>query len=155
MKVPFLDLKSQYLSIQDEIKHAIESVLNATAFASGPFVADFEKQFASAHQVPFCIGVNSGTSALHAALWALEIGPGDEVIVPVNTFIATAEAVSLTGAKPVFVDCDDRMYHMDSNHLSKARSKKTRAIIPVHLYGQPVDIAPIMEFAGSYGLKVV
>jgi dTDP-4-amino-4,6-dideoxygalactose transaminase len=155
MVVPFVDLKAQLNSIRDEILEAMEGVMNKTAFAAGPFVKEFEDAFAQAHQTPFCVGVNSGTSALHCALMALDIGAGDEVIVPANTFFATPEAVSLTGAKPVFVDCDERFYTIDPQQVEKAITRKTKAIIPVHLYGQPAPLEEILQIARKHDLKVI
>jgi dTDP-4-amino-4,6-dideoxygalactose transaminase len=155
MKVNFLDLKAQYATIKDEIDEAIRRVIEKTAFAAGPFVKEFEEAFAAAHQAKYCVGVNSGTSALHAAMMALGIGAGDEVIVPANTFFATPEAVSLTGAVPVFVDCDATYYNIDPRKVEEAITPKTKAIIPVHLYGQPAPMDEIMEIAGRHSLKVV
>ena len=124
MKVPFLDLKSQYLSIKDEIHVAIQQVLDSTAFAGGPFVAQFEKQFAEFCGCKHAIGVGSGTDALWLTLLALGIGEGDEVITVPNTFIATAEAISFCGAKPVFVDIDEKTYNMDPNKLEDYLKKR-------------------------------
>ena len=164
MKVPFLDLKSQYLSIKEEIDTAIQQVLESTAFAGGPFVAQFEKQFAEFCGCKHAIGVGSGTDALWLSLLALGIGEGDEVITVPNTFIATAEAVSFCGAKPAFVDIDEQTYNMDPNKLeeylkfrnlqSTIRSRP-KAVIPVHLFGQPCDMDPIMEIARRYDLSVI
>ncbi len=152
MKVNFLDLKSQYLSIKPEIDQAIAKVFEKTAFAGGPFVAEFEENFAKAHQSKFCVAVNNGTSALHVMLMALDIGIGDEVIVPANTFFATAEAVSLAGATPVFVDCDPDYYNLDPQKIAAAISPQTKAIMVVHLYGQPAPMQPIKEIANKHGL---
>ena len=117
MKVPFLDLKAQYESIKDEINEAIQKVLDSCAFAGGPFVEEFEENFAQFCQVKHCVGVGSGTEALWMALLALGVGPGDEVITVPNTFIATAEAISFCGATPVFVDIDEKTYTMDPQKL--------------------------------------
>jgi dTDP-4-amino-4,6-dideoxygalactose transaminase len=166
MQVPFLDLKTQYLSIKDEIQAALNKVLDQTAFAGGPFVAQFEKEFAEFCQTEQCIGVGSGTDALWLALLALGVGPGDEVITVPDTFIATAEAITYCGATPVFVDVDEKTYNMDPNKLEdllKSRhalsampsARMPRAIIPVHLFGQPADMDPILEIARKYGLSVV
>ena len=152
MKVNFLDLKAQYLSIKPEIDQAIENVFEKTAFAGGPFVAEFEENYAKAHQARYCVAVNNGTSALHVTLMALEIGPGDEVIVPANTFFATAEAVSLAGATPVFVDCDDKFYNLDPSKIEAAITKDTKAIFAVHLYGQPAPMEPIKAIADQHDL---
>lgn len=165
MNVPFLDLKAQYLSIKPEVDDAIQSVLDATAFAGGPFVAQFEKEFASFCQVEHCIGVGSGTDALWLALLGLGIGPGDEVITVPDTFIATAEAITYCGATPAFVDVDEKTYNMDPNRFEDylksclsnraSRTAIPKAIIPVHLFGQAADMDPILEIAHRYGLHVV
>jgi len=155
MKVPFLDLKAQYKSIADEIGVAIQNVIDKTAFAGGPFVEQFEKEFAKFCQTRQAMGVSSGTSALWMALLALEIGSGDEVITAVDTFIATAEAISFTGAKPVFVDVDAQTYNMNPELLEAAITPRTRAIIPVHLFGQMADMDPVIEIARRRGLHVI
>ncbi|HOO91514.1 MAG TPA: DegT/DnrJ/EryC1/StrS family aminotransferase, partial [Syntrophales bacterium] len=155
MNVPFLNLKVQYKSIQNEIQDAISQVINNTAFAGGPFVARFEEEFASFCGCQHAIGVGSGTDALWLSLTALGIGEGDEVITVPDTFIATAEAISFCGAKPVFVDVDQDTYNMDPNRIEAAITQHTRAIIPVHLFGQMADMDPIMEIARRYGLFVV
>lgn len=155
MKVPFLDLKAQYESIKDEIHAAIQQVLDKTAFAGGPFVQKFEEEFASFCGSKHCIGVGSGTEALWLSLLGLGIGPGDEVVTVPNTFIATAEAISFCGAKPVFVDVDEKTYNMNPALLEAAITTRTKAIIPVHLFGQTADMDPIMEIAGRRGLFVV
>ena len=155
MKVPFLDLKAQYECISEEIAAALQEVLDNTAFAGGPFVAKFEEEFASFCQWDSAVGLGSGTVALWMALAGLGIGPGDEVVTVPNTFIATAEAISWTGAKPVFVDIDERTYNMDPAFLERAVTPKTKAVIPVHLYGQMADMDPIMEIARSHGLVVI
>ena len=155
MKVPYLDLKAQYESIRGEIADAIQQVLDKTAFAGGPFVAQFEKEFAAFCGTRFAVGVGSGTDALWLALLALGIGPGDEVITVPDTFIATAEAISWCGAKPVFVDVDPATYNMDPSKLEAAITPKTKAIIPVHLFGQMADMDPIMEIARKRKLFVI
>lgn len=155
MKVNFLDLKSQYLSIKDEIDEAIQNVLINTAFTAGPFVKSFEENFAKRHSAEYCVGVNSGTSALHAALMALDIKAGDEVIVPANTFFATPEAVSLAGATPVFVDCEEKFYNIDPDKIESAITNKTKAIIAVNLYGQPAQLPKIKEIADKNNLILV
>ena len=152
MKVNFLDLKVQYEAIKTEIADALQSVLDKTAFAGGPFVAQFEEEFAAYCQVDYAIGVGSGTEALWVALLAAGIGPGDEVITVPNTFIATAEAISFTGATPVFMDVDEATHNMDPNLLEAAITSKTKAIIPVHLFGQPADMDQIRIVAKKYGL---
>jgi dTDP-4-amino-4,6-dideoxygalactose transaminase len=156
MGVPFLDLKAQYLSIQDEVAMALQDVLDSTAFAGGRFVEKFEKEFASFCQGKLAvIGVGSGTTALWIALLALGIDGGDEVITTPNTFIATAEAITYCGAKPVFVDIDEQTYNMDPALLEDAITPKTKAVIPVHLYGQTADMDAIMKIARTHGLFVI
>jgi dTDP-4-amino-4,6-dideoxygalactose transaminase len=155
MRVNFVDLKVQYLSIKNEIDRAIQDVIDKTAFAGGPFVADFENDFASFCQCKYAMGTSSGTSALWLALWALGVGPGDEVITTPNTFIATAEAISLCGAKPVFIDIDSKTYNMNPELIEKAITSKTKVILPVHLYGQMADMDSITKIAKKYKLYVV
>ncbi len=155
MKVPLLDLKRQYENIQEETSEAINQVLAASAFAGGPFVEQFEDEFAKFCQCKYAVGVGSGTDALWVALRALGIGPGDEVITVPNSFIATAEAISQCGATPVFVDIDEETFNLDPARLDHAITHRTRAIIPVHLYGQMANMDPIMKIAEAYGLAVV
>ena len=155
MKVNFMDLKVQYDAIKDEITDALQAVLDKTAFAGGPFVAQFEEEFATYCQTEHAIGVGSGTEALWVALLAAGVGPGDEVITVPNTFIATAEAISFTGATPVFVDIDETTHNMDPNLLEAAITGKTKAVIPVHLFGQPADMDPILAIARKFDLFVL
>jgi dTDP-4-amino-4,6-dideoxygalactose transaminase len=155
MKVPFLDLKAQHAPLRREIDHAIGQVIDEAAFAGGPFVVQFEADFAAYCNCPYAIAVGSGTDALWLSLLALGVGPGDEVITVANSFMATAEAISYCGARPVFVDVDERSYTMDPAALTKALTARTKAIIPVHLYGQPADMDPILKFADQHGLFVV
>lgn len=155
MKVPFLDLKAQYEPIQDEIRQALNDVIDRTAFAGGPFVAQFEQDFAGFCDSSFAIGVGSGTAALWLALLGLGVGPGDEVITVPNTFIATVEAISFTGATPVFIDVDPMTQTMDPEKIQGAITPKTKAIIPVHLYGQPADMDPIVKVAKAHDLYVI
>lgn len=155
MKVPFLDLKAQYQSIKDEIAVELQKVLDNTAFAGGPFVSQFEKEFAVFCQTDSATGLGSGTAALWATIQSLGIGQGDEVITTPNTFIATAEAISFSGATPVFVDIDEQTYNMNPQLLQAAITDKTKAIIPVHLYGQTADMDPIMEIAKAKDLFVI
>ncbi len=155
MKVPFLDLKAQYATIQDDIDQAIQKVIENTAFASGPFVEAFEKNFAEACQTKHAIGLGSGTEALWLALLAKDIGPGDEVITTPNTFIATAEAISYVGAKPVFVDVDEQTYNINPELIEAAITPKTKAIVPVHLFGQMADMDAVMAIAEKHGLIVI
>jgi len=155
VKINFLDLKAQYLSIKNEVDEAIQGVINNTAFALGPFVKSFEENFATAHKAEYCIGVNSGTSALHLALWALGIGKDDEVIVPANTFFATPEAVSLCGAKPVFVDCESDYFNINPQNIERAMTDRTKAIIAVHLYGQPAQLIEIKSIAEKNNILLI
>lgn len=155
MFVPFLDLKAQLENIRGEITAALEGVLADCAFVSGPAVSAFEESFAEFCGVRYAVGLGSGTSALWASLLALDVGPGDEVITVPNTFIATAEAVSKTGARPVFVDVRPDTACMDPELLESVITEKTKAIIPVHLYGRPADMDPIMEIARAYRLHVI
>jgi dTDP-4-amino-4,6-dideoxygalactose transaminase len=153
--IPFVDLKAQYASIKTEVNAAIQGILDSCQFTLGSEVAAFEQEFAAYSQAAFGIGVNTGTSALHLALLAAGVGPGDEVITVPFTFIATASAIDYTGAKPVFVDIDPKTYTMDPSKLEAAITPKTKAIIPVHLYGQPADMDPIMEIARRHKLIVL
>ena len=153
--IPLVDLKAQYRAIKPEVSDAIDRVLESGHFVLGPEVAGFEREFAAYTRTPHAIGVNTGTSALHLSLLALGIGPGDEVITVPFTFVATVAAIGYSGARPVFVDVDPVSYTMDPSRLEAAISPRTRAIVPVHLYGQPADMRPIMEVAERHGLPVV
>lgn len=155
MTVPFLDLQAQHRAIREELMAALERVLDRTAFAGGPFTAEFETAFAAFCACEHAVGVGSGTDALWVALIALGVGPGDEVITVPNTFIATAEAITYAGATPVFVDVDERTYNLNPALLEKAITPRTKAVIPVHLYGQMADMDPIMEIARKHGLFVI
>ncbi|MBI3192016.1 MAG: aminotransferase class I/II-fold pyridoxal phosphate-dependent enzyme, partial [Pedosphaera parvula] len=155
MSVPFLDLKAHHAPLKEEILAACEDVIDSSAFAGGPFVATFEGEFATFCRVPFAVGVGSGTDALWFALLALGVGPGDEVITVPNTFIATVEAISCCGARPVLVDVDEETYTMDPAGLAGAITGKTRAIMPVHLFGQMADMDAIMELAGRHRLPAI
>jgi dTDP-4-amino-4,6-dideoxygalactose transaminase len=155
MKIPLIDLIAQYHSIRDEIEQAIRGVLESGVFILGPNVAAFEKEMAAYLGVKYAVGVASGTDALLLTLRAFGIGPGDEVIVPAYTFFATAEVVSQVGATPVFLDIDPRTYCLDVKQLESKITARTKAIIPVHLYGHPADMAPILELAKKHGLKVI
>jgi len=143
------------MSIKSEISEAIENVIADAAFINGKYVQEFEKNFAAFCQAKHCVGVGNGTDALFIALKALDIGPGDEVIVPANTFVATSEAVTMTGAQVVFVDCDPKTYNTDVKQISDLISTRTKAIIPVHLYGQPAEMNSIRKIADRYNLKIV
>lgn len=155
MNVPFIDLKTQYKGIKDEIHAAINEVMENTAFAGGPYVAKFEQEFAKFCNCKHAVGVGNGTDALWLSLVALGLGQGAEVITVPNTFIATAEAISLAGATPVFVDIEEKTNNMNPFLLEAAITKKTKAIIPVHLFGQSADMDPIMDIAKKHGLFVI
>jgi dTDP-4-amino-4,6-dideoxygalactose transaminase len=154
-KVPYFDLAEQYAGLREEILEAIDRVCRKTSFILGEEVERFEQEFAKYCEVKHCVGLNSGTSALHLALLSAGIGAGDEVITTSNTFIATVEAISYTGATPVFVDIDPETANIDAARIESAISNKTRAIIPVHLYGRPVDLDSIIEIASRYKLLVI
>ena len=145
--IPFVDLKAQYTSIRDEVNSAIQGVLDSCQFTLGSEVAKFEEEFAAFSGAEIGIGVNTGTSALHLALLAADIGPGDEVITVPNTFVATVAAIRYTGATPVFVDIDPVTFTMDPKLIEAAITPRTKAILPVHLYGQAADMDPIVEIA--------
>lgn len=155
IEVPFIDLRSHHAPLLEEINGAIREVIDSAAFAGGPFVTRFEEEFAAYCNCPYAVGVGSGTEALWLVLLALGVGPGDEVITVPNSFMATAEAITYCGAKPVFVDVDERTYTMDPAWLERTVTARTKAIIPVHLFGQPADMDPIVEFAREHGLFVV
>lgn len=155
MTIPFVDLKAQYNSIRDEIAVAIQRVLDNTSFILGKEVFTFEEQFAEYVGAKHCVAVNSGTAAVQLAVQASGIGEGDEVIVPANTFFATAEGVSTAGAKPVFVDCDAVSYNIDVTKIEAAITPQTKAIMPVHLYGQSADLDEILAIAEKHNLLVI
>jgi dTDP-4-amino-4,6-dideoxygalactose transaminase len=155
LHVPFLDLKAQHTPLQAELCTALQEVIESSAFAGGPFVAKFEDAFAHYCQTRFAIGLGNGTEALWLALLAYGIGPGDEVITVPNTFIATAEAISFCGAKPVFVDVDEHTYTLNPLLLEQAITSRTKAVIPVHLFGQMADMDPIMKIARQHKLVVI
>lgn len=155
MKIPFVDLKTQYHNIQSEIDSAISEVIENTAFIGGPFAKAFEDRFAEFCGVQYCVGVGNGTDALFIALKAMGIGPGDEVITVANSFIATSEAITAAGAKVVFVDIDPVTYNIDTRQIENKITGKTKAIIPVHLYGQPANMDPILQIAEKHGLKIL
>ena len=150
-----LDLKGQHQQIKKEVFELFEKVYENTAFSGGPFVEQFEKDFSNYAQTKYTIGVNNGTSALHLAMLALGIGAGDEVIIPANTFIATAWAISYVGATPVFVDCDKDNWEIDPAQIEKVITAKTKAIIGVHLYGMPFDIDAVLSIAKKHNLFLV
>jgi dTDP-4-amino-4,6-dideoxygalactose transaminase len=153
--IPFVDLKAQYASIKTEVNAAIQGVLDSCQFTLGSEVAAFEQEFAAYCRSSHGIGVNTGTSALHLSLLAAKIGPGDEVITVPFTFVATVSAICYTGAKPVFVDIDPRSFTIDVAAVEAAITERTKAIIPVHLYGQPADMDPLLEIAKRRGLVVI
>ncbi len=154
-QIPLLDLKAQYNSIKGEIEPAIKIVIESQYFIGGPKLKEFEKNIAAYCQSPYALGVSSGTDALLLALMALDIKPGDEVIVPVYSFFATAGCVSRIGAIPVFVDIDPATYNIDPDKIENAITDKTKAIMPVHLYGQLADMASISQIAKTHGLFVI
>jgi dTDP-4-amino-4,6-dideoxygalactose transaminase len=155
MNVQFVDLKKQHESMSEEIQQAISNVIRNTAFILGEEVKLFEEEFAEFCGARYAIGVASGTDALELALRALSVGEGDEVITPANTFIATALAISHSGAKPVFVDVESQSHNIDISKIENAITKNTKAIIPVHLYGQPCDMDPILAIARKHDLRVI
>jgi dTDP-4-amino-4,6-dideoxygalactose transaminase len=152
MKVPFFDLKRQYSGIKEEVLEKVKDVYENTAFTGGKFVAEFEELFATYCGTAYASGVNSGTSALHVALRALQIGEGDEVILPSSTFIATAWAILYVNATPVFVDCDPQTWQIDPNDVKRKITAKTKAVIGVHLYGLPYDTEAIQKIADENNL---
>ncbi len=154
-EVRLVDLKRQYQAIQHEIDRAIAGVLSRTDFILGEEVRRFEEEFAGYCQAEYAVGLDSGTSALEIGLRALGIGPGDQVIVPANSFTASASAVSFTGAMPVFADVDPDTYNIDVHQIERHITPRTRAIMPVHLYGQPADMDPIMDIARRHRLFVI
>ena len=153
--LPLIDLQRQYRSIKTEIDTAIRRVVDCGDFVLGEDTREFEHEFAAFHQVPYCVGVGDGTAALHLALLALGVGPGDEVVAPTNTFIATVLAISHTGARPVLVDCEPNYYTIDIEAVERALTRHTKALLPVHLYGHPADMDPLLEIARSRKLFVV
>ena len=155
MNIPFLDLRANARTVKSEVLARIEEIIDNSAFVGGKYVASFETRFAAMHAVDHCIAVSSGTAGNHLALWALGIGSGDEVIVPVNTFIATAWGATLCGATPVFVDNDPLSYTIDPNKVEEAITSRTKAIVAVHLYGQSADIDPLRKIADRHGLYLV
>ena len=155
MKIPFVDLGAQHRELETELRAAVQRVFQRSAFILGPEVDRFEAEFASYLNATSCVAVSSGTAALHLALHALGIGPGAEVITVPNTFIATAEAISAVGARPVFVDVDPIAYTMDPTLVERAITARTRAILPVHLYGQPADLGPLMAIARRHNLTII
>lgn len=154
-RIPFVDLKAQYSSIKSEVLPAIEQVLESTAFVLGKAVSDFEQAFAASHDLKFFYGLNSGTAGNHLALWSLGIGKGDEVIIPANTFIATAWGATLCGATPVFADVEYDSFNIDPVKLEAAITPRTRAVVAVHLYGQPADMDRLRAVTDRHGIALV
>lgn len=155
MNIPFLDLKAQYQQIEAELKPVLDDIMASGAFIGGPQVAAFESEFSAFCGVKYCVGLSSGTDALRFALMANGVGPGDEVITVSNTFIATTEAISQAGATPVFVDIDPATCCIDVDKIRHRITARTRAVVPVHLYGQPVDMDPVLEIAHQHRLAVI
>jgi dTDP-4-amino-4,6-dideoxygalactose transaminase len=153
--IPPLDLKRQYQAIGADVSAAVLEVLASGAYIGGPIVQNFERQFADYIDTTECVGCNSGTDALYLALRAMQIGPGEEVITTPFTFIATAETISAVGAKPVFVDIDLDTFNLDLSQLAAAITPRTRAVMPVHLFGNPVDMTEIMSIANQHNLIVI
>ncbi len=155
MQIPLVDLQAQYQTIKHEVMTAFEDVLENMQLFLGPQTQAFEHEFALYCGCRYGVGVSSGTDALALALRACDIGPGDEVITVANTFIATVEAIALVGAIPVFADIDPDIYTLDWRQLDRVLTSRTRAILPVHLYGHPVDMQPVLDFANVHGLRVI
>ena len=147
--IKMYDFKNQYKSIKKEINQSLQSVLDDSAFSSGKYVENFENKFSNYIGSKYCVSVNNGTSALHAALLALDVKSGDEVLVPSFSFFATCESVSLTGATPIFVDSDYQNFNLDLEDLESKITNKTKAIICVHLYGQSCDMDKLKEISGE------
>src|SRR5436305_8933077 len=155
MQIPLVDLRAQYQTIKREVIASFENVLEHMQLFLGPQCQAFEQEFATYCGCQYGVGLSNGTDALALALRACEIGPTDEVITVANTFIATVEAIALVGATPVFVDIDPDTYTMDWKQLEHVLTSRIRAILPVHLYGHPVAMQPLMEFARTHGLRVI
>ncbi len=155
MDVPYFDLKKQFSCLRNEIREALDRVCGNASFILGEEVSEFEKEFAAYCEVKYCVALNSGTSALHLALLACGVNPGDEVITTANTFIATAEAICYAGAKPVFVDIDPQTGNLDPALIDRVVTERSKAILPVHLYGRPADMGPILGIAQKHGLGVI
>jgi len=167
MSIPFLDLKSQYSSVREDVQREINEVLDNTAYICGKKVAAFEREFAKANNAKFCLGLSSGTDALHLAYWTLGIGISsqvreqklreemDQVIVPVNTYIATSETITMVGARPVFVDHEEESFNIDPKKIEQKITRRTKAIVVVHLYGQPADMDPILTICRKHNLILI
>lgn len=155
MKIPFIDLKKQYDSIRDEIDPAIQNVIDSSAFVLGKTVMNFESDFAAAHNVKHCVAVSSGTDGNHLTSWVLGIKSGDEMIIPANTFIATAWGAVLCGAVPVFADCHKDSYNIDPDKIEEKITARTKAVVAVHLYGQPADMDAIRKITEKHNLHLI
>ena len=155
MKVPFMDLKTEHLPLRTELLQTWADILDSAGFIGGAAVERFERNFANYCEVQHAVGVANGTDALILSLKALDIGEGDEVILPANSFVATAEAIVHAGASPIFVDIDPRTYTIDVNQIEARITSRTRALIPVHLYGQPAEMHAILGIAARHGLRVI
>lgn len=155
MNIPFVDLRKQYESIKDEIDDVIFKVISESAFIGGMYVSNFETAFANFCNVKHCVGVANGTDALYIAMKTLGIGRGDEIITAANSFIATSEAISMTGAKVVFVDINPQTYNINTQKIEEKITPRTKTIVPVHLYGQPADMDPILDITRKYNLKII
>jgi dTDP-4-amino-4,6-dideoxygalactose transaminase len=155
MDVPFVDLKTQYENLRPEIDDALQNVLDDTAFVRGSYVSDFEEAYADKYGVDHCISVANGTDAIYIVLRMLGIGPGDEVITVANSWISTAETIGQTGATPVFVDIEPDYYNIDVDQIEEKITENTKAIIPVHLFGQPAKVDAVMEIAEAHDLYVI
>ena len=155
MKIPFLDLRAHHAPLRHAIEQAIAAVIDDSAFVGGKYVSAFEKAFARLHDADHAIGVGNGTDALMVALYTVGVRSGDEVITAANSFIASSEAISMLGARVVFADCDTTSYTIDPSEIERRITGRTKAVIPVHLYGHPADMGRIMRISGRRGLKVV
>ena len=155
MDIPLADLKVQYTTIKREVDDAIQSVIDETAFVKGRYVKAFEESFAKKNGVNYCVGVANGTDAIYISLRALGIGKGDEVITTAFSWISTAETIQQTGATPVFVDIHPDTYNIDVSKIEERITSRTKAILPVHLYGQPADMAPLMKICSNHGIKLI
>tara|TARA_Y100000591_G_scaffold333413_1_gene377625 strand:+ start:2588 stop:3688 length:1101 start_codon:yes stop_codon:yes gene_type:complete len=155
MTIPFVDLKSQYKNLKKDIDFAIQNVIEDTAFIKGKYVKKFEKEFAQAYGVKHCISCANGTDALYISMKALDIGQGDEVITVANSWISTSQTISQTGAKPVFIDIEPGYYTIDIDKIESKINKNTKAIIPVHLFGQPCSMDKIVDLCKSYNLNLI
>ena len=155
MEVPFVDLKAQYKAIKNEIDNSIKAVIDDTAFIKGKFVQDFEDHYAKSYGVKNVISCANGTDAIYIALKSLNIGPGDEVITVANSWISTSETITQTGANPIFVDINSKYFTIDTSKIEEKITEKTKAIIPVHLFGHPSEMDKIVEICQNYNLYLI